>query len=101
LSELKRRGATVDATVLEALRMLFRLGVDPPTTTERRERHGDDDAPARQRAAARWRGAQSGWVASALEARHPGLAVELVLIRTTGDRMQQGRSRRPAAKGSS
>jgi glutamyl-tRNA reductase len=29
LSELKRRGATVDATVLEALRMLFRLGVDP------------------------------------------------------------------------
>jgi len=34
--------------------------------------------------------AQSGWVARELEARHPGLAVELVLIRTTGDRMQQG-----------
>ena len=30
---------------------------------------------------------QSQWVADALEAAHPGLTVELVLIKTTGDRV--------------
>jgi hydroxymethylbilane synthase len=34
--------------------------------------------------------AQSGLVARALEARHPGLRVELVFISTSGDRMQRG-----------
>jgi hydroxymethylbilane synthase len=34
--------------------------------------------------------AQAGLVARALEARHPGLAVELVFIRTSGDRLQHG-----------
>ena len=34
--------------------------------------------------------AQSSQVARALEARHPGLGVELVFIRTSGDRMQRG-----------
>jgi hydroxymethylbilane synthase len=34
--------------------------------------------------------AQASMVARDLEARHPGLAVELVLIRTTGDRLQRG-----------
>jgi len=34
--------------------------------------------------------AQATMVARDLEATHPGLAVELVLIRTTGDRLQQG-----------
>ena len=34
--------------------------------------------------------AQSGQMARALEARHPGLHVELVFIRTSGDRMQRG-----------
>ena len=33
---------------------------------------------------------QSGQVAHALEARHPGLRVELVFIRTSGDRVQRG-----------
>jgi hydroxymethylbilane synthase len=34
--------------------------------------------------------AQASMVARDLEARHPGLAVELVLIRTTGDKLQRG-----------
>jgi hydroxymethylbilane synthase len=34
--------------------------------------------------------AQASIVARDLEARHPGLAVELVLIRTTGDKLQRG-----------
>jgi hydroxymethylbilane synthase len=34
--------------------------------------------------------AQAGLVARALEAHHAGLTVELVLIHTTGDRLQQG-----------
>jgi hydroxymethylbilane synthase len=34
--------------------------------------------------------AQTGLVQQALEARHPGLRVELVLIRTSGDRMARG-----------
>jgi len=34
--------------------------------------------------------AQASMVARDLEARHPGLAVELVLIRTTGDKLQKG-----------
>ena len=34
--------------------------------------------------------AQAAGIARALESRHPGLAVEMVLIRTTGDRLQQG-----------
>lgn len=34
--------------------------------------------------------AQAMAVARDLELRHPGLAVELVLVRTTGDRLQQG-----------
>jgi hydroxymethylbilane synthase len=34
--------------------------------------------------------AQSNQVRAALEARHPGLTVEPVLIRTTGDRLQRG-----------
>ena len=34
--------------------------------------------------------AQAALVARDLEARHPGLAVELVIVRTTGDRLQQG-----------
>src|SRR5262249_60095563 len=34
--------------------------------------------------------AQAGWVARALEAAHPGLAVELIFIRTTGDELQRG-----------
>ena len=34
--------------------------------------------------------AQSDLVRRELERRHPGLAVELVIIRTTGDRVQQG-----------
>jgi hydroxymethylbilane synthase len=34
--------------------------------------------------------AQAGQVAHALEARHPGVRVELVFIRTSGDRLQRG-----------
>src|SRR5215831_17456593 len=34
--------------------------------------------------------AQAGWVARAIEAAHPGLAVELIFIRTTGDELQRG-----------
>jgi hydroxymethylbilane synthase len=34
--------------------------------------------------------AQAGMVRAELEARHPGLTVEIELIRTTGDRLQQG-----------
>ena len=40
--------------------------------------------------------AQSGLVARALEARHPGLRVELVFISTSGDRMQRGPVAAPA-----
>ena len=34
--------------------------------------------------------AQASMVARDLEARQPGIAVELVLIRTTGDKLQRG-----------
>src|SRR5262252_6666728 len=34
--------------------------------------------------------AQAGIMARELEGRHPGLAVELVVVRTTGDQLQQG-----------
>ena len=40
--------------------------------------------------------AQSGLVARAREARHPGLRVELVFISTSGDRMQRGPVAAPA-----
>ena len=40
--------------------------------------------------------AQSGLVARALEARHPGLRVELVFISTSGDRLQRGPVAAPA-----
>lgn len=43
--------------------------------------------------------AQSSWVAETLRRRHPGLAVELIPITTTGDRRSEGRLADAGGKG--